>query len=129
MEHQKHYTREEARAILPEVRRWLKELLELHHEFEQAEKRLSDLRKEGCDLGGAVVNGWVRVIARMNNLLLEFYSREILIKDLKRGLVDFPAVIGGKEVLLCWESGEPDIEFWHDLHAGYAGRQRIEEED
>jgi hypothetical protein len=47
------------------------------------------------------------------------------LKDLERGLIDFPAIIGGKEVFLCWEQDEEDIEFWHDLDAGYAGRERL----
>ena len=53
-------------------------------------------------------------------LLQEFQRREIQIKDLERGLIDFPALIGGKEVFLCWEQDEEDIEFWHELDAGYA---------
>jgi hypothetical protein len=55
----------------------------------------------------------------------EFQRREILIKDIDRGLVDFPSIIGGKEVFLCWEKDEDDIEFWHDLDTGYAGRERL----
>jgi len=44
------------------------------------------------------------------------------------GLVDFPAVIGNKEVMLCWRSVEDDIRFYHDLDAGYSGRKPIPEE-
>jgi len=40
-------------------------------------------------------------------------------------LIDFPAIIGGNEVFLCWEQDEEDIEFWHDLESGYAGRERL----
>ena len=55
----------------------------------------------------------------------EFQRREIQVKDIDRGLMDFPAIIGGKEVFLCWEQDEEDIEFWHELDAGYAGRERL----
>jgi hypothetical protein len=47
------------------------------------------------------------------------------LRDLDRGLVDFPAIRDGREVYLCWIEGEPDIDFWHDLDAGYAGRQEL----
>lgn len=47
------------------------------------------------------------------------------IKDLDRGLVDFPSFRQNREVFLCWEEGETDIEFWHDLSAGYGGRERL----
>ena len=79
----------------------------------------------GGDLGGELVNTWVRTLADLEEVLLEFQRREIQVKDIERGLVDFPAIIGGKEVFLCWEQDEEDIEFWHELDAGYAGRERL----
>ena len=61
----------------------------------------------------------------MKDVLRKFEEREIMIKDLQRGLVDFPALIGGREVFLCWERDEEDVEFWHDIDSGYAGRERL----
>jgi hypothetical protein len=121
----KHYTLEEARALLPEVRKWLARLTELRDELEKQEKRVAGLMTPGCDIGGPTVNKWIRTLANMKEQFVEFQSREIQIKDLGRGLIDFPAVIGGKEVFLCWEQDEEDIEFWHDLDTGYAGRERL----
>ncbi len=128
MAHQfrKHYTRDEARALLPRVRTWLTELVELRRKFDKLEKRLDDTRTCADDLGGGLVNQWVRMMTDIKELLLCFYTREIQIKDLDRGLIDFPAIIGGREVFLCWEQGEEDIEFWHDLDTGYAGRERLD---
>jgi hypothetical protein len=122
---QKHYTREEARALLPEVRLWLKRLSQLRADLEKYEGRLNGLMSPGCDVGGASVNAWVRILADLEGVLVEFHRREIQVKDLDRGLLDFPAIIGGKEVFLCWEQDEEDVEFWHDLDAGYAGRERL----
>jgi len=124
---EKHYTREEARALLPQVRHWLKQLNGLRHDLERHDKRLNSLRSSGQDLGGETVNQWIRGLAELQAVLGEFQKREIQIKDLERGLVDFPAIIGGKEVFLCWEQDEDDIEFWHDLDTGYAGRERLPE--
>ena len=122
---EKHYTREEARALLPQVRLWLKQLNGLRHDLERYDKRLGSLRSSGHDLGGDTVNQWIRGLAELQAVLGEFQKREIQIKDLERGLVDFPAIIGGKEVFLCWEQDEDDIEFWHDLDTGYSGRERL----
>jgi len=47
------------------------------------------------------------------------------VKDLERGLIDFPAIVGGREAFLCWEKDEENVEFWHDLEAGYAGREKL----
>ncbi|HEU6449136.1 MAG TPA: DUF2203 domain-containing protein [Verrucomicrobiae bacterium] len=122
---EKHYTRDEARALLPQIREWLERLNQLRKETERFEKRLSGMTEQGNDIGGETVNQWIRALAAMQEILVEFQRREIFIKDLERGLIDFPAIIGGREVFLCWESDEDDIEFWHDLETGYGGRERL----
>jgi hypothetical protein len=123
---QKHYTREEARALLPQIRQWLKQMGELHSSLGKAEERMAGLMAPGSDLGGDLVNQWVRTLCSLERVFHEFQRREIQIKDMQRGLVDFPAIIDGREVFLCWEQDEEDVEFWHELDTGYAGRERLE---
>lgn len=122
---EKHYTREEARALLPQIRQWLARLNTLRKSVEKFEQRLSQLAAKSTDIGGETVNEWIRALADMQQILVEFQRRQIFIKDLDRGLIDFPAIIGGREVFLCWESDEDDVEFWHDLEAGFGGRERL----
>lgn len=121
----KHYTREEAQALVPQLRAWLAELNRLREDVDRYDKRLSGLNSEGQDTGGETVNNWIRALAGMQEILAGFQHRQIFIKDLSRGLVDFPALIGGREVFLCWESDEDQIEFWHDLETGYGGREKL----
>ena len=123
---QKHYTREEAQALVPQLRAWLADLNRLRAEVEQYDRRLGGMNTEGQDTGGETVNNWIRALAKMQQLLAEFQRREIFIKDLSRGLVDFPALIGGREVFLCWEADEDTVEFWHDLETGYGGREKLD---
>ena len=127
MEHRfdKHYTRDEARALLPQIRKWLEQLGTLQHDLERHEKRLGGLTTKGYDTGGETVNNWIRALADMQGVLAEFQRRRIFVKDLERGLIDFPAIMGGEEVFLCWEQDEEDIEFWHDLDTGFGGRERL----
>ncbi len=122
---QKHYSLAEARALLPQIRQWLKRLAQLQATLEKTEQRLRSLMAPGRDLGGEVVNRWVRTMTDLDRVGKEFQQREIQVKDVARGLVDFPAIIGDREVFLCWEQDEEDIEFWHELDAGYAGRERL----
>jgi hypothetical protein len=121
----KHYTRDEARALLPQIRKWLERLNQLRQVLERNEKQLDALMKEGHDAGGQTVNDQVRTLADVQEILAGFQHRQIVIKDLERGLVDFPAIIGGNEVFLCWEQDEEDVEFWHDLESGFGGRERL----
>lgn len=121
----KHYTREEAESLLPQIREWLARLNALRTEAERAEKRIGSLMQTGDDVGGDLVNRNIRTLADIQTIVSEFDQRSILIKDIERGLIDFPAIVGGKEVFLCWENGEENIEFWHDLETGYGGREKI----
>jgi len=121
----KPYSRDEARALLPQIRQWLKQLSTARQRFGRLDQRLAGLLAGGQDTGGEMVNQWVKVLADIKVNLREFQKREIQIKDFDRGLVDFPAILDGKEVFLCWEQDEQDIEFWHDLNSGYAGRERL----
>jgi len=121
----KHYTREEARDLLPSIRKWIQQLRELRTWLRDRDAETEKTLGEGRDLGGEQVNTWIKRLCQLQRLLREFESREIQLKDLERGLIDFPAIIGGREVFLCWEQDEDDIEFWHDLETGYAGRERL----
>ena len=129
MDHQfkKHYTVEEARELLPKLRLWLDELNRHRQRVKQLDDRLGQLLAGGADPGGELVNEWIRNLAGIQKRLAGFRELDIQLKDLERGLIDFPAIIGGKEVFLCWEKDEDDIEFWHDLDTGYAGRERLPE--
>ena len=122
---QKHYTREEATALLPQLREWLAQLAELERALEKYDQRVNGLMQDGSDAGGDAVNSRIRTVSAKLAVLVEFQRREIFIKDFERGLVDFPALMGGREVFLCWEKDEETIEHWHDLETGYPGRERI----
>jgi hypothetical protein len=61
----------------------------------------------------------------MRDLVDQFASGDIVLRDIDRGLVDFPAIREGREVYLCWQLGEEAVEHWHDLESGFGGRQPI----
>ncbi len=125
----KHYTREEARALLPQIRNWLEQLHHFRKLFAEDDAKLAQLLGTGYDIGGPTANRWVKSLASMKEIFHEFEQREIQLKDLERGLIDFPSMLGGREVFLCWEKDEEDIEYWHELNTGYTGRERIPGEE
>ena len=121
----KHYTPDEARKLLPQVIEWLTELQSTRDLLTHLDEQVGKALGMGDDVGGEVVNRYIRTLGKVKDILQRFRTREIQIKDLDRGLIDFPAYVAGKEVFLCWEKGEDDIEFWHDLTTGYGGRERL----
>jgi hypothetical protein len=90
-----------------------------------ARKALSDASpKNGGGAPGRLVSeGFLGV----REALIELREREIVLRDLDRGLVDFPAIRDDREVYLCWQEGEDEIRFWHEPDAGFAGRRPIDD--
>lgn len=121
----KHYTLAEARALLPQLRLWLGQLQRLRRDLASYEQSTEPHLVQGDDFGGGKVNQWIRNLSAFKEVLEEFNQREIQIKDLDRGLVDFPAIQANREVFLCWEQHEDDITYWHDLETGYGGREKL----
>lgn len=121
----KHYTLAEARELLPRLRVWLPQLQRLRRDLASYDQSTEPRLTDGDDFGGGKVNQWVRNLSAFKELLEEFNRREIQVKDLERGLVDFPAIQAGREVFLCWELEEDDITHWHDLDSGFAGREKL----
>jgi len=64
---------------------------------------------------------------RLSSLVDELTAIGVELKDPARGLVDFPAMYENREVLLCWQLGEPSIEYWHETSGGFAGRRMVAE--
>jgi len=67
-------------------------------------------------------------VERLKQLNREVADVGCQLKDLAAGLIDFPALYDGRKVWLCWKLGEPAVAYWHDLEAGFAGRQAIDAE-
>ena len=68
-----------------------------------------------------------RAMDQLSDLVDELHHVGVELKDFEKGLIDFPAVHQGREILLCWHHGEPSITAWHEVDAGYAGRQDVAE--
>jgi hypothetical protein len=76
--------------------------------------------------GNRALSSIVRDFERFDTLVHRIQALDVLIKDVNLGLLDFPALKGGRLVYLCWQYGEGEIRFWHEVEAGFAGRQPIE---
>jgi hypothetical protein len=121
----KHYSVEEAREMLPKIRAWFSEINALTGRIHETDQNIAPRVKAGEDLGGMAVSQQIRDMTRVHSILREFHSREIQVKDLQRGLIDFPALLDEHEIFLCWEHAENDITQWHALESGFAGRQAL----
>ena len=129
----RYFTAEEANQALTIVRPLAEEMVERRDALSRLQERHAafaetiagnggdfdpgELREveEEIDEGATAV---ARCVARINEV-------GAFVKDLDRGLVDFPARREGEEVLLCWHVGEDEVGFWHGLDEGFAGRKPL----
>jgi len=122
----KYYTVEEANALIPQL---LVDIPRLQELMENLTQKFPDVKKarEKAQLNGGSLQGadYINTIFKINCLTEQLESKGCILKGIKYGLVDFLSLRDGKEVYLCWKIPEQRIEYWHDMQAGFAGRQRI----
>jgi len=121
----KLFTIQEANALLPSVRIILAKIQRAHRKLVQYREEAKKAAAAAEQGGGGIESG-VAYAALLTDLTVQLSELETLgvqLKDFERGLVDFPSLRDGRVVLLCWQLGEGDeLEWWHDVDAGFAGR-------
>ena len=119
----KYFTPAEARKTLPLVRKIVKDILDTSRE----------MRLIADEIGSSVEKDprIQKLADNVEGFMLELEEIGCFFKDwnFAIGLVDFPAVIDGKEVFLCWRSDEDDILYYHELETGFGGRKLISPEE
>jgi hypothetical protein len=123
--HARHFTLEEARAELPWVETKLAALRDARDRLTDTEARQALADGSPTNGGGHPGKKVGEAFVELQNGIAAFDQRGIVLRDLDRGLIDFPSVREGNEIYLCWIDGESDIAFWHELEAGYSGRQPL----
>ncbi len=122
----KTFTLEEANALVPQIKQLLDELTAARNQLAAMGVQLhSLLQRAGGNGGNQHGNAYVMQLELFNSRLSALQAIGCELKDLDAGLVDFPSYRDGKLVYLCWKRGEDRIEFWHDLDAGFGGRQPL----
>jgi len=121
----KIFTVQEANALLPSVRIIVGKIQRAHRQlstYREEAKKAAEAAEQG---GGGLTDGvaYATALTQLTIQLGELEALGVQLKDFERGLVDFPSLRDGRVVLLCWQLGEGDeLEWWHDVDAGFAGR-------
>ena len=132
----KTFTLDEAQALLPVLESLLKRAIEGKRAAENSETDLSELARRIYVSGGMKVDtakvAKMRAemednLQRVRESIAEIDAIGVQVKDLETGLLDFPFRLDDDVVLLCWRMGEPSIEHWHTVDAGFKGRKPVDE--
>jgi hypothetical protein len=127
MLHSRHYSLEEASALLPEVAALIQHMRSARDRLGDADARAALAAAGGSNGGGQPGRTVSQGFLELREAMIWLRDREIVLRDLDQGLVDFPTLRGGAEVYLCWREGEDEIAFWHEPEAGFAGRRPLDD--
>lgn len=124
------FTVDQANATLPLVRRIVEDVVREHRrrgeKLVELDLRSGAMRDDAPDDGLRTLESELQAIGReIEGFERELRALSVQLKDPRIGLVDFPSQLDGRRVLLCWQLGEPSVQFWHDESTGFAGRQPL----
>jgi hypothetical protein len=131
------FTLAQAEQALPEVESAIRAAITLKSAYQTAEQEWQNFSHRVTMLGGVAVDhsrlaeqiGDRKSLAlRLKGAIDDIQDHGCLIKDLDIGLIDFPTLLHGEEVYLCWKLGERGIGFWHGIQEGFRGRKAIDRE-
>ena len=127
MDDKKYFTVEEANRLIPQVRAMIERLQRgrrrlLRHRLASEAIAQKAAGNGGGSDAGAYLSDYSQTFGRS---LAQLQAMGVLLKDLERGLIDFPHWREGREVYLCWKYGEERIDYWHETDSGYTGRQPL----
>ena len=121
----KLFTIEEANALLPSVREILLRIKRSRERLATHSTEAKLAAENAEQGGGGMPNGhaYATLLTNFTGEMGDLEELGVQLKDFERGLIDFPSLRDGRVVLLCWQLGEGDeLEWWHDVDAGFAGR-------
>jgi hypothetical protein len=122
----KLFSVEEANALLPKLLELLEDVARHRDELREKAPHLEPILKAAVTNGGGRVGSEYGVEAYNLYLAIERIRGEgVLLKDLEMGLLDFPHERDGRVVFLCWHPPEERIKYWHEIDAGYPGREPL----
>lgn len=122
----RYFTVEQVNALLPEIEPLVARLLERRAKVIHLRSQIEHLVDDtGSDVGGPIASEMAQDFVIIEELVDQIESHGCIVKSVNAGLLDFLARRDGRPVYLCWRYGEPEVEFYHELHTGFSGRRRI----
>lgn len=131
------FTLQQAEKLLPQVEPAMREAVALKTEYQTAAKEWQEFSRRVAFLGGMLVDHSQpldrkqrhdAIAQRLKSAIEKIHEYGCVVKDLDTGLVDFPTLLNGVEVYLCWKLGESGIHFWHGVDEGFRGRKEIDQQ-
>jgi hypothetical protein len=119
----KYFSIEEANSALPYVSRIITDVTSVYGRIVELRRELE--HTEPGDGTSPLERDYESAMDRLSSLIDELHTLGVELKDFEKGLIDFPAVHDDREIYLCWNNGDTQVHYWHEVDTGYASRQDI----
>ena len=124
------FTVSEARGLIPQLRSILEEVGDDWNRVKSLNPQIQKARDK-AQFDGYSPYGveYIETISHLLGLLQRVRDMGVVLKDVEKGLCDFPYMRKGRVVYLCWQLGEETVEYWHDMETGFSGREPLDDSD
>ncbi len=123
---EKFFTLQEANSLIPKLRPLIKKVTKISNVLLEMQEEIKKVRsKASLGSGSYLGSSYLNNIVLLTTTIQEVENTGVLVKDYRTGLCDFPHLKDGRVIYLCWKMDEDEINYWHEIEAGFAGRQLL----
>jgi hypothetical protein len=122
----RYFSLEQANQLLEVITPLIAEMIAIRNTILELQPQLETVLNKAVNNGGSLISGEVlKAFEALKNVINNVQQYDVFVKDVNTGLIDFPSIRDGEVVFLCWQFGEAQIEYWHELEEGFQGRKPV----
>ena len=122
----RYFSLEQADQLLEVITPLVTEMLSVRNKILKLQPKLETVLNKAINNGGSLISGEaLHAFETLKDVINKIQQYDVFVKDVNSGLIDFPSIRDGEVVFLCWQYGEKQIEYWHELEDGFQGRKPV----
>jgi hypothetical protein len=122
----RYFSLEQANQLLEVITPLVAEMIAIRNTILEFQPKLETVLNKAVNNGGSLISAEaLNAFEALKNVIYKVQQYDVFVKDVNSGLIDFPSIRDGEVVFLCWQFGEDQIEYWHELEEGYQGRKPV----
>jgi hypothetical protein len=122
----RYFSLDQANQLLEVITPLVAEMIAIRNTILEFQPKLETVLNKAVNNGGSLISAEaLNAFEALKNVIYKVQQYDVFVKDVNSGLIDFPSIRDGEIVFLCWQFGEDQIEYWHELEEGYQGRKPV----
>lgn len=122
----RYFSLEQANQLLEVITPLVTQMLSARNKILKLQPKLETVLNKAVNNGGSLISGEaLNAFEALKDVIYKIQQYDVFVKDVNSGLIDFPSMRDGEVVFLCWQYGEKQIKYWHELEDGFQGRKPV----